>query len=285
MTVVFYRILGNDIPVRHGPYQTLRSLSFTLENEPALPGCKKRFLLNRIADSRIRDRLVAMIEHAGHRWDEIAFDPGVYRQLVTSEERALYLTNQNAARNLCIDLGLSDGEVVLPFDGQVFFSVEGWSGLMDALATDAISKFLIVPMFRLRSNQHALASKPKPGEDDNHLWAEPQIAVRAGADVRFNERLNYGRANKVEMLMRLGVAGPWDGWSGDHIRAIRANLADTRSRDFGRVPEAGFVLRLESGNWKADRNISFRVQTRQSGLDEFIARVDWAYRLRPLVQA
>lgn len=274
MRVVFFRILGNDIPVRHAAHQTLRNLEFILANEPGLPGCEKRFLLNRIVAPRLKDRLVAMIEQAGHAWQDIPFDADAYRSLATIEERGLYLTNQNAARNRCIELSLSGGDVVLPFDGQVIFSAEGWHGLLDALNANDTARYFIVPMFRLRNNRHALGPKPKPSEDDNHLWAEPQIAVRTGCDIRFNERLTYGRANKVELLMRLGVAGPWDEWSGDNIKEIRANLAETRSRDFGRVPQAGFVLRLESGNWKADRNTSFRVQARNIGLEDFVARVD-----------
>ncbi|MBS0488171.1 MAG: hypothetical protein JSS13_12575 [Proteobacteria bacterium] len=273
---MLFRILGNDIPVRHGANQTLRNLAFILEHEPALPGCEKRFLLNRIAYPEIRQRLVDLIEQAGFLWHEIPFERSVYRHLATFDEKALYLTNQNAARNRCIDLGFAHGDCVLPFDGQVFISTQGWDELIRHIDENRLAKYFTVPMFRLRNNQHALG--PKPSEDDNHLWAEPQIAVRAGCDIRFNERLTYGRANKVEMLMRLGVPGPWDKWIGDHIREIRANLVNTRSQEYGKVREAGFVVRLESGNWKADRNTSFRVQARNTGLEDFVARVDASLR-------
>lgn len=278
--IVFYRILGNDIPVRHRPNQTLVNLPFILRNEAQFPDCEKRFLLNRIVDPRIRERLLAMIGAAGFRCDEIPFLPDDYRRLDSAAEKALYLTNQNAARNRCIDLGLADADIVLPFDGQVFFSANGWSGMLDALGTPDPEKYLAVPMFRLRENRHALAPW-RPGlDDDDHLWAEPQIVVRRGHDIRFNERLPYGKANKIELLMRLGIPGPWNQWTGEHFQAIRANLAETRSLGFGRIRDAGFVLRLESGNWKAERSTSFRVHARRMGLDEFVARVDSQYGRR-----
>lgn len=215
--IVFYRILGNDIPVRHRPNQTLVNLSFILRNEAEFPRCEKRFLLNRIVDPQIRKKLQSIIGAAGLRCDEIPFLPDDYCGLGSAVEKALYLTNQNAARNRCIDLGLADADTVLPFDGQVFFSVNGWSDMVDALGTPDAEKYLAVPMFRLRENRHALAPW-HPGLDDvDHLWAEPQIVVRRGHDIRFNERLSYGEANKVELLMRLGIPGPWDGWVGGAI--------------------------------------------------------------------
>jgi hypothetical protein len=272
--IVFYRILGNDIPVRHRPNQTLVNLSFILRNEAEFPRCEKRFLLNRIVDPQIRKKLQSIIGAAGLRCDEIPFLPDDYCGLGSAVEKALYLTNQNAARNRCIDLGLADADTVLPFDGQVFFSVNGWSDMVDALGTPDAEKYLAVPMFRLRENRHALAPW-HPGLDDvDHLWAEPQIVVRRGHDIRFNERLSYGEANKVELLMRLGIPGPWDEWVGRQFQKIRANLAATRSLSSGRICYAGFVLRLESGKWKAERSTSFRAHARRLGLDEFVERVD-----------
>ncbi|MGH8042393.1 MAG: hypothetical protein ACREPN_10155 [Rudaea sp.] len=275
MRTIFYRILGNDIPVRHRPAQTLTNLSFILKHEPELPGCEKRFLLNHIVDPQTKNRLIAMIRDAGLSWEDIPFVVDDYRKLTGPAERALYLTNQNAARNRCIRQGLADGNAVMPFDGQVFFREEGYSAMIAGLNTDSAGKYLVVPMFRLRENPHALLPWRYPDEEvDYLLWAEPQIVVRRGHDLTFNESLGYGNANKVELLMRLGIKGPWDGWERDLFRNIRANLTATQSQSFGRVREAGFVFRLASGNWKAERSTSYRVQARKMGLEEFIAQVD-----------
>jgi hypothetical protein len=275
VTIIFYRILGNDIPVRHGPNQTATNLAFILKHEPELPGCEKRFLLNRVVDPRLRDRLLSMIGEAGLRCDEIPFVADDFHTLMTFEEKTLHLTNQNAARNRCIDLGLADSDVVMPFDGQVFFSAGGYSGMIDGLQADPSARYLTVPMFRLRENEHALMPWRGPDEEvDYLLWAEPQIVVRRGHDLRFNELLSYGNANKVELLLRLGVKGPWDSWDRDLYRDIRADMDALRSQSFGQVGKAGFIFRLASGNWKAERSTSYRVQARKTGLEEFVARVD-----------
>lgn len=273
--IIFYRILGNDIPIRHSPNQTLTNLAFILKNEPDLAGCEKTFLLNRIVDPKVKESLISMIERAGLQWHDISFELAEFRQLKSIEDKALYMTNQNAARNRCIDLGLARSDVVLPFDGQVFFRNEGWAGVVAGLSADPSAKYLTVPMFRLRNNEHALGPWERPGvEDADHLCGEPQLAFRRGHDLRFNERLSYGLANKVELLMRLGVKGPWDGWDGTLFTRIRTRMAAAPSPHFGKVRHAGFSFRLGSGNWKADRSTSLRVHARKLGLHEFVSRTD-----------
>ncbi|MGH8121647.1 MAG: hypothetical protein ACREPT_02635, partial [Rudaea sp.] len=222
-----------------------------------------------------KERLLSMLAEAGMPWEDIPFAADDYRNLAGPAERVLYLTNQNAARNHCIRMGLADSDVVMPFDGQVFFSAQGYSDMIAGLNADGAGKYLVVPMFRLRENPHALAPWRGPDQDVDYLLrAEPQIVVRRGHDLSFNESLTYGNANKIELLMRLGVKGPWDGWDRDLYRNIRANLAAIQSQSFGQAREAGFVFRLASGNWKAERSLSYRVQARKMGLEEFIARVD-----------
>jgi hypothetical protein len=273
--MILYRILGNDIPLRHGQGQTERALAFILANEPVLPGCEKRFLLNRLVDGDARTRFGAMIESAGLRWDAIPFVADEYRGLDTLHEKALYLTNQNAARNRCIELGLADADTVMPFDGQAFFSHDAWRSLTAALAVDTESRYATVPMFRLFANARALDDRMQPPrEDDEHVRTEPQLVVRRGHDVRFNPHLTYGQANKVELLMRLGVSGPWDGWEGELLDSVRADVRAAPSRSYGHVRDAGYVLRLESGNPLADRDRALRAHARYAGLSAFVERVD-----------
>lgn len=277
--VILYRILGNDIPLRHGAQQTADALAFILEREPVLPGCEKRFLLNRIVDSNTHARLIAAIAQTGLRWDSIPFVADDYRRIDSLAAKALYLTNQNAARNRCIDLGLVDSDTVMPFDGQTFFSEQGWRALGNALAADVEACYVAVPMFRLFDNALASDAWARPLiEDDAHIRTEPQIVIRGGHDVRFNPHLAYGQANKVELLMRLGVPGPWDAWSGALAESIRANVRIAPSRSFGRVRNAGFVFRLASGNPLADRDKALRAQARLAGLHSFVRSVDAAVR-------
>lgn len=45
---------------------------------------------------------------------------------------------------------------------------------------------------------------------------EPQIMMHRTAAARYDETLRYGCRPKVELLMRLGVKGPWDSWPGQY---------------------------------------------------------------------
>lgn len=60
--MILYRILGNDIRVRHGERQTADAMAFILAQEPSLRGCEKRFLLNRVVDRDYEAELIAAIE-------------------------------------------------------------------------------------------------------------------------------------------------------------------------------------------------------------------------------
>ena len=58
---VLYRIIGNDLPPRHERGQSLRSLRFILENEPALEACEKHFVVNRIVDTAMEAEIIELL--------------------------------------------------------------------------------------------------------------------------------------------------------------------------------------------------------------------------------
>ena len=45
-----YRVIGNDLWPRHRVGQSRENVSWILEHEPELPGCEKRWVVNRIVD-------------------------------------------------------------------------------------------------------------------------------------------------------------------------------------------------------------------------------------------
>ena len=61
-TFILYRILGNDLPPRHGSRQTLENLRFLLDNEPDFPDLEKRWVVNRIADGEREAELIALLD-------------------------------------------------------------------------------------------------------------------------------------------------------------------------------------------------------------------------------
>ena len=68
------------------------------------------------------------------------------------------------------------------------------------------NKYFAIGMERMHSNEDLF--DPTFTADANE---EPQIMFRNDAIERFDETMRYGRRPKVELLWRLGVAGPgWD---------------------------------------------------------------------------
>jgi len=267
--IIFYRILGNDLPPRHSDSQTEDCLRFTLTNEPPLRNCEKRFVLNNIVDEKKRRRLLDMISEAGFRVDEIRFNWDVCKSKSSDIEKNEYVTNINLARNFAIDHGLQDGRIVLPFDGQTYFTSDAWESFHAEIASNPNAAFYILPMHRVVDNAVVLQPDLK-SRTELHVISEPQVAFTRKSDIRFKENIGYGKGCKIELLMRLGHKGPWDTWHTNYFHQMKILALKTRSNSFGKVPFASYVYRLFSGNLKAEQDIISRREDRKAAVTNFI---------------
>ena len=283
--VVLWRILGNDIVPRHAPGQTRQNLEFILRHEADFSGGEKRFLLNRIMDPAEVDKIRALLERWQVRYDTIPFSREEYLAQRTVEERVRYITNVNGARNHCIKVGLTLAPVVLPFDGNCFFTSAGWQSFFDIANQNRDAAGFVVPLWRLRDNRQALRGSRKPQIKETigrrfRIWpirqlAEPQLGFTRSSDVRFDEELAYPRCDKAELLWRLGIPGPWQEWSSElRQQTAKRNGVSKYHGELHFIPTAGFVCRLSSGNPRADARMSFRVAARRSGLGEITMLAD-----------
>src|SRR5690606_385537 len=80
-TFVLYRIIGNDLPPRHRVGQSIDNLRFILDHEPELPGCEKRFVVNRIVDPAAEKEIIGLLEERGMPYLHIPFVPDEYRKV------------------------------------------------------------------------------------------------------------------------------------------------------------------------------------------------------------
>ncbi|KAL7410220.1 hypothetical protein BDY24DRAFT_184518 [Mrakia frigida] len=95
-TIIFYTILGSDLPPRHSPNQTLVNLSFMLSNEnltfpsssflphtylPPTLKIERKFLLNRLVPGPERTALVDLLERNGKTWEEVEWKDEAWRQV------------------------------------------------------------------------------------------------------------------------------------------------------------------------------------------------------------
>ena len=235
LRVFIYRILGNDMPPLQSLGQTRRNVAFTLANEPQPPSSatvERRWMLNRVVDPDERAHLRSLLAAHGQQLDE-PFRPKRHALPNISSlpaslawRKTLPATNQNAARNAALRLGAASGATwVLPLDGQVFITSEGWLGIIESLhrANREGRDVYQIPMVRLNQAQDAawlnssttVSSLLRGKRVADGLMSEPQLGFRI-ADARrrrqrqpavgpapFNDRLGYGVKNKLEALERL----------------------------------------------------------------------------------
>jgi hypothetical protein len=76
-----FRIIGNDLPPRHSPGQTLSNLKFILDHEPDFEGCEKIWILNRLVDPEKENAIIRLLDIHRRSYIRIPFDWDEYRQL------------------------------------------------------------------------------------------------------------------------------------------------------------------------------------------------------------
>lgn len=275
-TFALYRIVGNDLPPRHRRGQSLENLRFILDHEPDLEDCEKAFVLNRILDEDQEQAAIDLLEERGFRYFRIPFDPMEYKEIGLDEgivpdegssihdvidslnsdlrvrftlaiyrHKNRYVMNVNGARNAALADGRNRARWILPWDGNCFLTQDAWRAVRTDIAGRSQKKYFIVPMARMLSNE-ALVN----GGDIPEAVEEPQIIFRADAAEQFNPSLFYGHRDKVELLWRLGVQGPWTEYHDDPWDPKRVPVSD----DAALVGRAGWVARLFSGKAALEKN-------------------------------
>jgi hypothetical protein len=305
-TFVLYRIVGNDLPPRHSSGQSLANLRFILENEPALPQCEKRWVVNRIVDAEQEAAVLHLLRRHDQPVLHIPFVPEDYTQigldfaclprpdytatrrfarLSTKKKNRLlgavhrlknnYVMNNNGARNAALADGRSRAKWVLPFDGNCFFTSAAWDRLVTDVTARPWLKYFAVPMARLLDNRHLFDPAFAPPANE-----EPQLLFRRDARESFNPAFPYGRRPKVELFWRLGIPGPWDLWTEFAWDQPRRPLSP-EAFQFG---AAGWVARLFSGvpqlEVSARRSPSQRGIARQEAILSLLHSLDEAHGSR-----
>lgn len=298
-----YRIVGNDLWPRHRKGQSRQNVAWILEHEPELPGCEKRWVVNRIFDPGEERSILEMLDEAGAPYIHIPFEWEAYRRVgwdlkgVPAEwlpwsrsfakapddvqARALmrlyrlknnYAMNNNGARNVALEDGRGRADWVLPWDGNCFVARGAWDEIVEGVNARSERPYHIVPMARITDNRQVLEEDARPEAQE-----EPQIVFRRDAAECFDEAFCYGRRPKVELLWRLGVSGPWDRWRREPWDLDFPEY----SAEAGCFSWCGWVARLYSG--RADQEVSrgdqafqnrgvARVEAITSTLDELDSR-------------
>lgn len=290
-SLALIRAIGNALPPRHDSGQTLRNLAFVLENEPRFPNTHRHWFLNRLVDDSVEKEVIALLKHYNESYTIVGFDLATYDQIPYQHDRGVepssllyqstaehdkivYVMNVNGVRNQMLEYGQEKLHVdyVLPWDGNCFVTVKAFVAIQEALQSNA--QYYWVPMDRFRGydNREIISANYTANPTE-----EPQIIFSSRAKARFNPQLRYGRRNKVELLARLGVSGPWDDWRNwmSWERRELANLDEpvTDIGPTGTLP-AGWTTRLASGMREAEEASGLRNRLRHTAVSRFLERLD-----------
>jgi glycosyltransferase involved in cell wall biosynthesis len=293
------RIVGNDLPIRHDPNQTLTNLEFTLKNESGFDDCIKVWVLNRIIDSEKKQSIIDLLKKYEKQHIDIpyiasemvktpfAFDalPIDHYKLtreftklsrrnkkivdaVTLKYKNMYLMNNNGARNTALEAGRELAKWVFPWDGNCFITDEAWESIVDGLNNRDDLQYHIVPMDRVLSNEDLLKDgyEPRPFE-------EPQMIFRDDAELKFNNERMYGFKPKVDLLKKLGVPGKWDEWT--NLYPWKKHVVE-HDRNAYNYAWSGWTARLFSGNKEQELSADDRSLSREQGIVQFICEQEVA---------
>lgn len=313
--VVLLRAIGNPLPPRHDPEQAIRNLNFTLMYEPDYEEyVDKHWVLNRLVDPDLESRLIALLDKYQKPYTRIPFELDVYDRIpydfklyepdgvadiihnttfhegrfpnvgqveeAISNAKNLYVTNQNAARNVMLDIGVQQypkAEFILPWDGNCFVHPNAMenilSGLYNVTTSKSTQRYFYTPMNRAVENEEVFDSEYRPAPIE-----EPQVIFHRSAEGRFQPNLRYGRRNKVEMLQRMRIPGPWDKWSKyldwekRTLGPIRRPLTDLQEP----AERIGFVTRLSSGrtHLEVKGTIHQRGESRVKSMLRLLSKLD-----------
>jgi hypothetical protein len=291
----FVRVIGNDLPPRHASGQSMRNVRFILDNERLPQGVTRHWLLNRITDPAVNSELLTILEDAGESVLQLPFVADDYRnvhlcfrefefsgltwdadtgldevQLARAwdhvyRDKNRYVMNNNGARNFALVAFRGAARWVFPWDGNTFLTESAWSDLLEALESEPWRPAFVVPMARITDNAELLADDFRPSATE-----EPQVIFRSDVLVAFDESYRYGRRPKVELLLRLGVPGPWDRWSkSDPWEAPLPTLAQPTG-----WRQASYVARLASGESRLEKSAHLRVTGRREAVRMHLHRLD-----------
>jgi len=278
---VLYRILGNDLPPRHKKGQTFKNTLFILKNEPAFEGCEKRWVVNRIVDKKQEAKIIDLLEKYSQPYIHLPFCKDEYDRIDSLDKLAkiIYVNHTNGARNKALCEGRRIADWILPLDGGCFFNRQGWEDMSKAIEAGTDFKYFMLPMTRCRDYAYPL--KANFAADIEEKWmlgykiiqapTEPQIVFHSSSGDEFDENRGHDCADKAELLWRLGVPGIWDKWGLDKQKD---ESLKHRSAEFGKFDMAGYVIRLPSGNRRADKNNVLRNINRLQGIDSLINQIE-----------
>ena len=219
------RVLGNDLPPRHGLGQTLTNLKFILDHEPKFENSTRLWVVNRIIDQKAEADILTLLDERGEAYMHLPFTLEGYDITWETDRKLNHIIQLNKARNSAADRAQHLARWIIMADGGIFFTQEGWNIVSEGLQLEAASVHKIEVYRLMKDNTETLRFDPALYK----VEAEQMLAYLPEAKIRFDENMVYGKREKKVLLDALPDA-PMTGYC-------------LRLHDFSRF---GFINELRS---------------------------------------
>jgi hypothetical protein len=255
-----FRILGNETPPRDDSDARLRTLEFILDNEPEFPNAIKYWIINCIHDKERRELICKMLSDRNMCYDVVHFCLEKYLKAKNRSEKVVQIVNINKARNLAISHGILISNFTFVLDGDCFFSQNLWKKTYQDIEQDQIAnknrKYYSIPINRVNFDHVLVSDEPK-------LLAEPVIVFRHDSNLRFDESIPFGKADKLNLLYKLGHSQESD----KHHILVKDDLCKS----------VGMVHHVTASDYEIEINPKKRMQLRKESIDRLILQVEEKY--------
>ncbi len=253
------RILGNALPPRDIPGMRNTSLKFIVETEPDLAYGDKLWVLNKLTDKELESQYLNSLHSTGEplRLMALDFDEKEYLAAGNFDEKIQACISINKARNTALKWAFGMGySWAIVMDGDCMWTEDAWDLFLSRHALDQRET--------RHQRKYYTATTIRSYLDDGVLMATSEFtechpAFAWNSELRFDEGLVFGRAEKQTLLRLLGhdIPGYENQWK-TSPNALTACI--------------GEVYHIGTGNERAERDVNVRVALRQASLQQHF---DW----------
>lgn len=185
------RVIGNFLFPRDSFEKKIKSLETVLEKDKEIND-HKIWIINRIINKKFLKKVQSLLKNENYFY--IPFEQNEFRKLKNENDKILYLTNINSARNFAIKKAWYDHDYAVSLDGDCFFeNKKAWQGIKNEINNSNLNYFGL-KMERIINTDKLETLKNQ----------EPQVILKRSSEL-FNESLLFGNNEKVEFLNRIGI--------------------------------------------------------------------------------
>lgn len=251
------RIVGGVLPPRDSESNRLKALEFTLENDSQClyngKPARKLWIINRIWQSSFKFEIIKLLDKYDQIFYEIPFSSWHYALAEGFDDKVRAAIEINKARNYGINIARPFLWNIL-LDDTCFFNDVFWDSFCSDFNRQVENKpnqhYFGIPMVRIfKEIPNNYLSLP--------CW-EPQLAFHKDAKILFDEKIPFGKNDKVRLLQYLGYQRD------QNEIAVSGDLCSN----------AGRVFHVSFEDERQENDIKLRLSSRKKSLELLVNYLD-----------